>query len=418
MGRAEREAGGIISPLKDARPTKVFYAEAVYGQAEIDAVIEVLRTRHLELINGPAVREFERRVATLFGKPLGVMTNSGSSANTLALAALDLPPGSEVITPVCTFGTTVAPLVQQGLTPSFVDVEMGTFQIDPEKVEAAITSRTRALMVPNLIGNLPDWRRLRRIADAHGLRVIEDSADTVGSLIDGQPVGSLTDVSTTSFYASHVITCAGSGGMACFNAPDLADRALLLRGWGRRSTLTAESEHIADRFSADVDGIPYDAKFTFDGIGYNFLPSEIGAAFGLEQLNRLDAHIAARARNFGAVYECFRAFEEWFHLPRQLPGTRTAWLAVPVVVREGAPFARRDLQVHLEEAGIQTRPLFAGNILRHEGFARIACRRAPEGYPVADAVMRGGMLVGCHQGMGAADCEYIGDVLARFMRAY
>ena len=186
----------------------------VYDESEIEAVVRVLRTRRLELINGPAVREFEGLVAALFGKTHGVMTNSGSSANMLAVAALDLAPGSEVITPACTFGTTVAPLVQQHLVPAFVDVELDTFQIDAGKVEEAITPRTRAMMVPNLIGNLGDWPRLRQIADAHGLKVIEDSADTIGSLIAGRPIGALSDISTTSFYASHIITCAGAHSMA------------------------------------------------------------------------------------------------------------------------------------------------------------------------------------------------------------
>lgn len=397
---------------------KVFYAEAVYDEFEIEAVIRVLRTRHLELINGPAVREFEGRVAALFGKTHGVMTNSGSSANTLAVSALDLPPGAEVITPACTFGTTVAPLVQQGLVPAFVDVEPGTYQIDVHKVEAAVTSQTRAMMIPNLIGNLPDWPRLRQIADAHGLRVIEDSADTLGGLIEGRPIGSLSDVSTTSFYATHVITCAGFGGMACFNDPDLARRALLLRGWGRRSTLKAESEEAADRFSAVVDGIPYDAKFTYDGVGYNFLPSEVAAAFGLEQLKKLGAHIEARIRNFDRLSRFFTAFEHWLVLPRQTAATRTAWLAVPLVVRDSAPFTRRDLQVYFEAAGVQTRPVFAGNILRHQGFAGIACRTVPGGYPVADSVMRGGILLGCHHAMGEEDSAYICDVFTRFVAQY
>ncbi len=397
---------------------RVLYAEAVYDEAEIQAVVDVLKRRHLELINGPAVREFERRIAALFAKSHGVMTNSGSSANMLAVAALRLPAGSEVITPACTFGTTVAPILQQGLVPAFVDIELETFQADPQRVEEAITPKTRAIMVPNLIGNVADWSALRQIADRHRLPLIEDSADTLGSSIDGAPTGRLTDISTTSFYASHVITCAGFGGMACFRDPELANRALLLRGWGRRSTLSGESELPGDRFPATVDGIPYDAKFAYDGVGYNFLPSEVAAAFGLEQLKKLDAHVQARIRNFGAVTAFFRAFEEWFVLPRQATDVRTAWLAVPLVVRDGAPFTRRDLQLHFEAAGIQTRPIFAGNILRHDGFADIVCRQAPAGYPAADAVMRGGILLGCHQGMSAADASYIGDVFTQFARRH
>ena len=389
---------------------RVLYAEAVYDEREIDAVVQTLKERRHQLMNGPAVIEFEGRIAALVGKKYGVMTNSGSSALTLALAAVNLPRGSEVITPACTFATTVASIVQQNLVPAFVDVGVDTFQIDPEKIEALITPNTKAMMVPNLIGTLADWPRLRAIADAHRLHLIEDSADTVGSLIGGVPTGTLSDTATTSFYASHVITCCGFGGMVSFSDPDLAHRAQLLRGWGRSSAQTGESESVGERFNGSVDGIDYDAKFIFDGIGYNFLPSEVGAAFGLEQLKKLDDYINIRIRNFTKLRAFFEQYEQWFVLPRQAPNTRTAWLAIPLIVRDGAPFTRRDLQVHFETAGVQTRPIFSGNILRHRGFAGIPHTASPEGYPNADQVMRGGILLGCHQGMTKADTGYICDV--------
>lgn len=395
---------------------RVLYAEAVYDAKEIEAVLHVLKTRPHQLMTGPAVHELEGRVAALFGKKYGVMTNSGSSANTLALASLDLPPGTEVITPACTFSTTVAPLVQQGLVPAFVDVELDTFLIDPNKVEEVITPQTRAMMVPNLLGNLADWPRLRSIADEHKLYLIEDSADTIGSTINGAPTGTLTDISTTSFYASHVMTCGGFGGMVCFNQPRLARRALLLRGWGRSSTLTDESEKIEDRFSVAIDGMGYDSKFVFEGIGYNFLPSEIGAAFGLEQLKKLERYIEIRISNFETLVHFFRQHEDLFVLPRQTANTRTPWLAVPLVVRDSAPFKRRDLQLYFESAGIQTRPVFAGNILRHPGFAQIRRKDSPHGYPNSDQAMRGGILLGCHQGMDSVQTDYICDVFTRFIK--
>lgn len=393
---------------------RVFYAQAVYGQEEIAAVLDVLKQRPLALMTGPSVKAFEGRVAALFGKAIGLMVNSGSSANTLAVASLDLPPGSEVVTPALTFSTTVAPLVQQGLVPAFVDVEPDTFNIDSDQVEAMIRPNTRAVLVPNLIGNLPDWRSLRRIADRHGLRLIEDSADTLGSLYDGKPTGALSDVTTTSFYASHVVTCAGFGGMVCVNDPALARRAILLRGWGRSSSLSAESESIEDRFNTEVDGIPYDSKFVFEGIGYNFLPSEIAAAFGLVQLNRLETYVDRRIRNFNALRRFFQDYQHWFVLPRQRPEVRTAWLAFPLVVREEAPFTRRDLQVHFETQGIQTRTVFTGNILRQPGFRAIPRRESPDGYPNADRVMRGGLLLGCHQGMTEDDVAYVCDRFRAF----
>ena len=395
---------------------RVLYAQAVYGQEEIEAVLDVLRNRPLALMTGPSVAEFQKRVAALFGKRHGLMVNSGSSANALAVAAFDFPPGAEVITPALTFSTTVAPLVQQGLVPAFVDVELDTFNIDAARVAAMIGPKTRAILVPNLIGNLPDWPALRALAERHGLKVIEDSADTLGYLYRGGPLGALVDASTTSFYASHVVTCAGFGGMAMFDDDALARRATLLRGWGRSSSLSAESEAVEDRFNTSVDGIPYDSKFVFEGIGYNFLPSEIGAAFGLVQLERLAGYMATRERNFAALLDFFRGHEEWFVLPRQREMTRTAWLAFPLIVRDTAPFKRRDLQIHFERRGIQTRTVFTGNILRQPGFRGIAHRANPAGYPNADHVMRGGLLLGCHQGLDAGAIGSICETFREFAR--
>ena len=393
---------------------RVLYAEAAYGREEIEAVLGVLEGRPHQLMGGPSVQEFEERVARLFGKRHGVMVNSGSSANLLAVSALDLPEGAEVITPALTFSNTVAPLVQSGLVPVFVDVEADTCNADASQVEALVGPDTKALMIPNLIGNLPDWGALREIADHYGLLVIEDSADTVGSLYRGEPTGALSDVSTTSFYASHVITCAGFGGMVCTSREDLVDRAKLLRGWGRSSSTTAESERVEDRFDIDVDGVPYDAKFVFSAVGYNFLPSEIAAAFGLVQLDRLQAYVDRRIANFQALVDFFSEFEEWFILPRQQADTRTAWLAVPLVVRDEAPFTRRDLQVELERNGIQTRTVFSGNVLRQPGFKDIPRRERDEGYPNADRVMRGGMLLGCHQAMTEEQIAYVCDTFRTF----
>lgn len=393
---------------------RVLYAQAVFGQDEIDAVLDVLRHRSLTLMDGPAVARFEARVAGLFGKSHGLMVNSGSSANTLALAALDLPVGAEVITPALTFATTVAPICQQGLVPAFVDVEPDTYNIDATQIEAMVGPRTRALLVPNLIGNLPDWSTIRAIADDHRLRVIEDSADTIGSRYRGAPTGDLTDISTTSFYASHVVTCAGFGGAVSFNDAELARRAKLLRGWGRASSVIQDSEHARDRFEAVVDGIPYDSKFVFEGIGYNFLPSEVAAAFGLVQLDRLDDYRQRRRRHFQRIRAFFSAHEEWFVLPRQNADAETAWLAVPLLVRDGAPFTRRDLQLHFEADGIQTRTVFTGNILRHPGFQAIQRCESTGGYPNADRVMRGGMLLGCHQGMTEEQIAHVFDSFGRF----
>lgn len=396
-------------------PLRVPYGQSVYGEEEIAAVERVLRSTTQM---GTHVRAFEERIAELFAKRHGVMVNSGSSALQLAVELLALPAGAEVITPALTFATTVAPLVRAGLIPAFVDVEPDTFNIDVEQIEAMITPGTRAIMIPSLIGNLPDWDRIAAIAAAHNLLVIEDSADTLGATLRGSSTGTRSVISTTSFYGSHVINCAGNGGMLCMNRDDWADEARLLRSWGRSSSLFVESERIENRFDVDVGGIPYDAKFVFSRLGYNLEPSEMGAAFGLVQLDRLAGNITAREANFAAQRAFFSQFPEWFILPRQLEGSVTGWLAFPMIVRDDAPFTRRDLQIHLEKQNVQTRTVFTGNILRQPGFASIQRREAPAGYPNADQVMRGGMLLACHHGLVPAQLEYLHEVFRGFAAEY
>ena len=393
------------SPMQHPK-RKIYYGQAVYGPEEIEAAATVMREQPLRLMDGPAVRSFERRVAALFGKRHGLMVNSGSSANLLAVAALQLPLGSEVITPALNWSTTVAPLLQNGLIPVFVDVEPDTFVIDAANVERAISPDTRAMMVPDLVGNIPRWDLLQTICRRHSLAIIQDSADTIGSRFQSKPTGAFSDITTTSFYASHVITCAGFGGMLC-NDDALLERATLLRGWGRRSSLSHEAEDIEHRFGGQIDGEPYDSKFIFDAPGFNFLPSEVGAAFGLKQLDRLAGFIEARKRHFATLHRFFSAYREVLMLPRRHPGADNAWLAFPLVVRADAPFDRIELQQYFERRGIQTRPIFTGNILRHPGFRDIRCRVVPEGYPNADRVMHGGLLLGCHQGLDEDDLHYI-----------
>ncbi len=397
------------------RRMRVPYGQTVHGEEEIEAVVRVLRT---STQMGPNVKEFEEKVSSLFAKRHGVMVNSGSSANYLAVELAALPAGSEVVTPALTFSTTVAPLVRAGLIPSFVDVEEDTFNIDVAKIEAALSPATKAVMVPSLIGNLPDWERISDIARSKKLVVIEDSADTLGATLRGKSTGTWSDISTTSFYGSHVINCAGNGGMLCVNDDRLNEEARLRRSWGRSSSLFVESEDIEKRFAVDVGGIPYDAKFLFTRLGYNLEPSEMGAAFGLVQLSRLDRNIAARERNFAMQLEFFRQFEEWFILPRQIHESRTGWLAFPLIVRDDAPFKRRDLQVHLERADIQTRTVFTGNILRQPAFANIERRESPDGYPNADRVMRGGMLIACHHGLNDTQLDYVHEIFSEFAAKY
>jgi CDP-4-dehydro-6-deoxyglucose reductase, E1 len=402
-----------MSETKDM--IRVPYGMTVHGEEEIAAVVNVLRT---STQMGYHVREMENRVAALFDKPHGIMLNSGSSANYLGVELMNLPEGSEVITPALTFSTTVAPQVRNKLIPAFVDVEEGTYNLDADKVEEMITPKTKAMMIPNLIGNMPDWAKLRAIADKHNLIVFEDSADTLGGTINGKSTGSFTDMSITSFYGSHVINCAGNGGMLCVRENEHFERGKLLRSWGRSSSLFIESEAIENRFNVEVDGIPYDSKFIFAEPGYNLEPSEMGAAFGLVQLNKLDHNISERERNFEEMSTFFKQYEEWFVLPKQLPNSRTGWLSMALTIKETAPFKRPEMQIFLEKRNIQTRTVFTGNILRQPGFKHVTRKEAANGYPESDKVMRGGMLLACHHGLTRPMIDHVKEQVTNFLSQY
>ena len=367
---------------------------------------------------GVNVRSLEEKVATLFNKRFGIMVNSGSSANYLAVELLKLKEGAEVITPVLTFATTLAPLIKFGLIPAFVDVEEGTYNIDAGKIEEMITPNTRAMMIPNLLGNIPDWNLICDIAEEYDLKIIEDSADTLGAKLNGKSTGSFSDISTTSFYGSHVINCAGNGGMLCVNDEELAQKANLLRSWGRSSSLFVESEKIENRFDVDVDGISYDAKFVFEEVGYNWEPSEMGAAFGLVQLKKLEDNIDKRTDNFNNLLGFFKDYEDWFILPKQMSNSRTGWLAFAMTIRKNAPFSRKEMQIFLEKRNIQTRTVFTGNVLRQPAFCNIKRKERANGYVFADDVMKGGILMGCHHGMNEEMLDHIKDSFAVFSKKF
>ena len=399
---------------------KVYYANAVYGKEEVNAVNKVLKN-HLALMDGPLVKEFEQRVARVFGKKYGVMVNSGSSANLIALASLDLPKGGEVITPALTFATTVAPIYQCGLIPHFIDVEYAEFIPNVEAITDAINSKTVAIMIPNLLGNVCEWKEIHKIAKKNKLKVIEDCADTIGYKYykskDGT-TGKYNDLVTTSFYASHIITAGGQGGMVCTNDKKLLDKLKLLRGWGRSSAVFNESEDIEKRFNTKVDGIDYDSKFIFTDIGYNFLPSEISAAFGLEQLKKLPKYKKIRQKNFDELREFFMPYRDI----RWVDGVGfgradSPWLAYPLVLDSQAPFTRKQMQIHFEKNNVQVRTIFTGNITRQPVMKNMKWKGDKE-FPEADHVMKNGMLIGAHQGMGEKEINRIKEVFTSLAKKY
>jgi CDP-6-deoxy-D-xylo-4-hexulose-3-dehydrase len=389
---------------------RIDYAGSVHDDREIEAVVAVLRGGPQGLRIGKNVRAFEEGIAELFGKRRGVMCNSGSSALYLAVELLGLQPGDEVITSAVTFSTDIAPIVRAGLVPVFVDVDADTYNVDVDAIECMIGPRTRAVLVPNLIGNVPDWDRIRTIADAHGLKVIEDSCDALGSTLRGTPTGTRSDISVTSFALSHIITAAGTGGMVCLDDDDLVDRCLLLRRWGRRSEaqIYGSRKGIDSRFFSSIDGdIEYDNLFIFDEIGWNFEPSELSAAFGLVQLDKLPDNLAKRKHNFERLTRLFSQRPDVFVLPRTTREVDTAWHMFPVLIRRDSGLQRAAFQHHMERNGIDTRMVWTGNVLRQPAFKGIT-HRAPElGLPNADRVMEQGLILPSNHSLNDDDIDYI-----------
>jgi CDP-6-deoxy-D-xylo-4-hexulose-3-dehydrase len=376
---------------------KVWYAPnkfESYGEEEIKAVEQCLRDGWIAGF-GPRSIEFENKVARYFGKKYGVFVNSGSSACLLALACLKLPKGSEVITPACTFSTTVAPMVQLGLKPIFCDVELTSYVPSVKQIVDKITDNTRVIMIPNLIGNKPDWKSIRQhliSINRNDIILIEDSADTMTYTEE-------TDISTTSFYASHVITAGGSGGMVMYNDETLRDVCLQFRDWGR---IGNNAEEVDARFNHKVDGIPYDFKFLYGVLGYNFKSSEMNAAFGLVQMEKLDKFVDIRRANIERYIQNLKDTPE-ITLPND--SIEPNWLAIPLQYED-----RLGLLTYLEENDIQTRVTFAGNITRHPVY-----REYLDTFENADTIMKNGFLLGAHHGMTTEDVDYVCDKIKSYI---
>ena len=375
---------------------KIWYAPnkfESYGEEEIQAVVECLRSGWLAGF-GPKSIEFEEKVAKHFGKKYGVFVNSGSSACLLALASLLLSKGTKVITPACTFSTTLAPIIQLGLVPVFVDVDLDTYVANVDEVLAAITDDVKVLMLPNLIGNKPNWKAIKEGLAAMGredIILIEDSADTVTHTSE-------TDISTTSFYASHVITAGGSGGMVMFNNEQYRNTCLQMRDWGR---IGDNSEAMADRFNHSVYGIPYDKNILYGVLGYNMKSSEMNAAFGLVQLEKFKTFEQIRRANVERYIENLKGVGDII-LPND--SIKPNWLAIPLQTEK-----RYELLHFLEDNNVQTRVTFAGNVTRHPIY-----REYLQEFTNSDTIMKNGFLLGAHHGMTIEDVDYVCDKIKEF----
>jgi len=372
---------------------KIWYApnkKEAYGDLEIQAVMDCLNDGWLAGF-GPRTIEFEEKVSALFSKKYGLFVNSGSSAILLGLNALNLEKDFEVITPACTFSTTLAPIIQCGLKPVFCDVEIGTYVPTAEQVCEKITEKTKVILLPNLIGSKPDWAKIREQAGSN-IVLFEDSADTITLTPE-------TDIAITSFYSSHLITAAGSGGMVMFNDVKYLKRATMFRDWGR---IGDNSEDVKTRFEFSIDGIPYDYKFLYGAVGYNMKSSELNAAFGLVQIDRLEEIREKRRTMFNRYLENLKDLEDKLVLP--INTFNSDWLAIPFMTPR-----RLELLTYLEENNIQTRVCFAGNVTRHPVY-----REYLEVFTNSDRIMAEGFLLGAHHGMNVEDVDYVCSKIREF----
>jgi CDP-6-deoxy-D-xylo-4-hexulose-3-dehydrase len=385
---------------EDCSRRKVWYAPhkfEAYGEEEIKAVEACLRDGWIAG-NGPRTEEFEEKVSEFFGKKYGCFVNSGSSANMVALCIANVGPGVEVITPALTFSTVIAPVVQLGGTPVFCDGVLDSYVPSVDQVMACVTEKTKVIFVPNLVGAKMDWKECKkRCADIGrtDIILIEDSCDTMTHTPE-------SDIAVISFYASHVITAGGGGGMCMMNTLALKNRALMYRDWGRKGN---NVEDMSERFGHDVDGIDYDFKFLYEVAGFNFKSSEMNAAFGLEQMKKLPHFLVKRRANIDRYFERLAGSRYGLPNDKGLDGVgKFNWMAFPLQHTN-----RKKLLQFLEQHNVQTRVCFAGNVTRHPAFVQFK-----KDYTNADIVMRDGFLLGCHHGMTVEDVDYVCDLLLQF----
>jgi CDP-6-deoxy-D-xylo-4-hexulose-3-dehydrase len=378
------------------------------------------------LTTGRYALKFEQEFARFLGVRHAVLCNSGSSANLLAVAALTSPRlgerqlrlGDEVITVAAAFPTTVFPIVQHRLTPVFVDVELATYNANVDRIEAAITPRTRAIMLAHTLGNPFDLDRVMQLVDRHDLWLIEDNCDALGSEWRGLRTGTFGHLATASFYPAHHITM-GEGGCVVTDVPLLKSIVESFRDWGRDCWCpTGAANTCGKRFDKSFGGLPagYDHKYVYTHLGYNLKLTDLQAAIGVAQLHKLPAFIDARKRNWRLLRESLSEFEEFFILPQASENADPSWFGFAATLREEAPFSRNELTQHLEKHRIATRLLFAGNLTRQPAFAGVHYRVAGD-LDNTDIIMRRSFWIGVHPGMTEPMIDHIAGVFRQFIVA-
>ncbi len=416
------ERVGEIHDLREKRKKfiagkdRVHYAGRVYDENEMKALVDSSLDFWLTL--GVKGKKFEEKLAELLGVRKSIVCNSGSSANLLAISALKshllddpLKDGDEVITVASTFPTTLAPILQNNLIPVFVDVELGSYNIDVNEIERAISPKTRAIFFAHTLGNPADIVRIMEIAKRHNLYVIEDSCDALDSKYDGKMIGSFGDISTYSFYAAHHMTM-GEGGAVATDNLRIARALRSFRDWGRDCYCeTGEKDPLGackNRFKHKFKNLPdgYDHKYVFSHIGYNLKPLDIQCAMGLEQLKKLPEFSRKRKENFNILYRVLNKYQDKIILPKWLEEADVSWFAFPITIKENAGFSRNEIIEFLEEKGIETRMIFGGNILRQPGFENIQ-KRVVGDLRNTDIILHNSFFVGVFPGITSEKMNYM-----------
>jgi len=372
------------------------------------------------LTAGRFAAEFERDLARFAGTRYARLVNSGSSANLLALSALTSPklrdralrPGDEVITAAAGFPTTVNPIVQNGLVPVFVDVEIPTYNATVTHLEAALSPKTKAIILAHTLGNPFDAAAVADFARQNGLWLIEDCCDALGSTLGGQMAGTFGDLATVSFYPAHHITT-GEGGAVLTSDPQLKTLAESFRDWGRDCWCAPGKDNTCGkRFARQMGHLPagYDHKYTYSHIGYNLKATDMQAAVGVSQLKKLPGFIEARRRNFRRLFDGLADVQDCFILPQATPNSRPSWFGFPLAVRSDAPFSRRQVIDHLESRRIATRLLFGGNLMRQPAYQGVA-HRAVGNLPNTDFVMTNVFWLGVYPGLTDEMIDYVLEAL-------
>ena len=385
----------------------------VFDEEELEYLVD--SALDFWLTTGRFAEQFEREFARFVGVREAVLVNSGSSANLLAVSALTserlgddrLRPGDEIITVAAGFPTTVNPIVQNGLVPVFIDLQVPTFNVDVTQLEAALSDRTRAAIFAHTLGNPFDLDSVVSFAKKHNLWLIEDCCDAVGSAYRGAKVGTFGDLATVSFYPAHHITM-GEGGCVLTNTPLLRTLVESFRDWGRDCWCEPGKENTCGkRFDWQLGELPhgYDHKYIYSHIGYNLKATDMQAAVGVAQLKKLPRFIEARKKNFAAIREALSGSEEHFILPEPTPHSDPSWFGFPMMVRDDAPFLRRDIVEYLATKKVQSRQLFGGNLIRQPAYKNIRHRVVGE-LRNSDRVMNQAFWIGVYPGLTTEMIEY------------